>query len=127
MSGLLRNRRILIIDDAPDIRRIICEILKREGASIEVAKNGTSALQTAAQQQFDLALLDLHLPDMSGFEIAAQMRNHGFKSLIYAFTAADEDYLSREKMDSAGFSGWIPKDFISIPLSEFPRTISELF
>ncbi|MBN8555416.1 MAG: response regulator [Deltaproteobacteria bacterium] len=127
MGQLLRNRKILIIDDAPDVQTILRSFLEQEGAIVEVATNGSAAIQNITEQPYDLALLDLNLPEMSGYEIAQQMRHQGFKSLIYAFTAHDLNYLSKEKLKTSGFSGYLSKDFIDLPLSELPKAISEIF
>lgn len=90
-----------------------------------IKNTGARALDRIQNTTFDLALLDLHLPDESGLEVAKGMRERGFNSLLYAFTSAD----CTRRMDmlyAAGFSGWLLKDFIQTPLRELPNAVFKI-
>ena len=85
---------VLIVDDHPANREICTRILQGAGAFVVAAENAASGLDAAAFQQFDLILLDLNLPDISGAEVASTIRDgNGPNALtrICAFTAADID------------------------------------
>lgn len=65
---------ILIVDDEPVICETLCAILQDEGYMVVPVKNGKQAIVEARKQHFDLALLDLKLPDMEGTELLHQLR-----------------------------------------------------
>ena len=71
-------RRILIVDDNIDVQKLIVRVLNSEadleGAQFLLASNGKDALQVAHSRRPDLILLDLALPDMSGWEIIGQLK-----------------------------------------------------
>ncbi|MFA5975062.1 MAG: response regulator [Elusimicrobiota bacterium] len=66
-------KHILLVDDDPAILQLLCYGLAREGLTIETASNGREALEKMALQKPDLMLLDLMLPEMSGFDTLKAM------------------------------------------------------
>jgi DNA-binding NtrC family response regulator len=60
---------VLVIDDDPDVRKILVHVLKREGYTLREADTGEAGLDAVQQSAPDLVLLDLNLPDMSGMEV----------------------------------------------------------
>ncbi len=79
---------ILIIDDEPDICDILRFNLEASGFSTSVAHSAESALQQSPQQ-FDLLLLDVMMPGMSGFRLAEHLRSQGITVPIIFLTARD--------------------------------------
>lgn len=67
--------RILIIDDEPQIRRIMRETLISSGYEVDDAKNGMEGLEKLRQFRPDLVLLDINMPDMGGVEVCKAIRN----------------------------------------------------
>src|SRR5210317_1189055 len=65
----MSQAQILVVDDEPDIRQLVQEILVDEGYSVQVAKDGESALMVYAQQKPDLVLLDIWMPDIDGISL----------------------------------------------------------
>ncbi len=73
--GTSRQRlRILVVDDEVAVLDGMQNLLAREGHEVLCAKDGASALRQAGARPPDIVLLDLHLPDLSGFEVANQLR-----------------------------------------------------
>lgn len=69
--------RALIVEDDPAIRLLAARILRREGFSVHEATNGSDALATmAAANPFDVIVLDLAMPGMSGAELIEHLRDH---------------------------------------------------
>jgi DNA-binding response OmpR family regulator len=68
------KQRILVVDDEVDIGRVITLQFQNEGYQTTLVRNGTEALQIAQQQQFDLIILDLLLPDIDGFTVLGGLR-----------------------------------------------------
>lgn len=69
-------RRILIADDDIDALRLVGMMLERQGYEIIAATNGQQALQKAVESQPALIILDVMMPAMDGYEVAAKLRNH---------------------------------------------------
>ena len=61
--------RILVVDDEPDIRRLVCEILEDEGYQIAMAENASAARELKKSQQPNLILLDIWMPDTDGITL----------------------------------------------------------
>lgn len=64
------GKRVLIVDDLPDGRSMLAQLLSIRGYQVVEAEDGKSGLEAADQQAFDVALIDLGLPDMSGLDVA---------------------------------------------------------
>lgn len=73
MSG----KKILIVEDEDDFRAITTHILKEAGYKVTAAPNGEEGLKAYGADAYDLVLLDVHLPDMDGFEICRRIRTGG--------------------------------------------------
>jgi signal transduction histidine kinase/CheY-like chemotaxis protein len=68
------SRRILVVDDNEDAAILLGDLLRSVGHDVRTAHDGTSALETAARFQPEIAILDIGLPGMDGYELAATLR-----------------------------------------------------
>ena len=68
-SGNEHGVNILIVDDDPEMGRLIKKFLHREDYHVQTALNGSEALPLFQEQAFDLVISDLKMPGMSGFEL----------------------------------------------------------
>jgi diguanylate cyclase (GGDEF)-like protein len=68
------TERILVVDDDPDIARFIEVNLRTQGYEVDIASDGVEALERAAAQRPDLALVDVMMPRMDGFEVVERLR-----------------------------------------------------
>ena len=66
--------RILIIDDDENIRKVLATILEEEGYIVETAETGKMAIEKTGTKTYNLALIDIRLPDMEGIELLTRMR-----------------------------------------------------
>lgn len=82
--------RILIIEDEKKISRFLELELEHEGYAVEVCNDGKSGLEAAMEQSFDLIILDLMLPLMSGIEVCRRIRGSGDLVPIIMLTAKDD-------------------------------------
>ena len=73
MRDRLRGRGVLLVDAFADRRRILSRRLQGEGATVAEADTGRHALALAATRRFDVALVDLRLPDMLGERLIASL------------------------------------------------------
>ena len=85
-----RKRRILLVEDEESITAPLSEALAREGFDTSVAGTAASALASAADTRPDLVLLDVMLPDGSGFDVARELRRTS-KVPIIMLTARGEE------------------------------------
>jgi PAS domain S-box-containing protein len=101
-STLRLHGRVLLAEDAHDIRELIAFALRRAGAEVVTAENGRQAVDLAASSRFDLILLDLRMPEMDGIAAAAQIRRAEFRGALIALTASAGER-ERGRMLEAGF------------------------
>jgi DNA-binding response OmpR family regulator len=74
-SGDRTDPRILLVEDEKDLAQVVCEILHTLPAEVIVARNGREAIRLIeSEQPFDLVLLDLVLPQLSGLEVLRRLR-----------------------------------------------------
>ncbi len=94
------KKHILVIDDDKSILRTFTRILQKNGYEIDVAETGKEGLEKSKTQRFDLALIDIRLPDMEGTDLLIKMQKTmpdavkimitGFPSLETGVKALDE-------------------------------------
>ncbi|PPS46068.1 PleD family two-component system response regulator [Chroococcidiopsis sp. TS-821] len=86
-----RNYRILVVDDIADNLFLLQTFLEAEGFEVETADNGSQALSRISTNLPDLVLLDVMLPDISGYEVTRQIRqNYNLPSLPILLVTAHE-------------------------------------
>ena len=104
-------RRVLLVDDDQALRQSLAEQLTlHEEFEIDEAGTGAEALESVKGQRYDLALLDVGLPDMDGREVCKIMRRIGQKMPIIMLTAADTDADTILGLES-GANDYITKPF----------------
>jgi len=84
-SGL----RILVVDDDPDNAWMLAQVLGDEGYQVQVAHSAAVARELWSKQHFDAALLDVMMPDVSGWELARELRQSAPDTLLAMVTGAD--------------------------------------
>lgn len=83
--------RILVIEDEPEMQRGLRDNLEFEKYEVVIVGDGKKALQTILEKKFDLILLDVMLPGMSGFDICKKARIEGNTTPIIMLTAKGEE------------------------------------
>jgi CheY-like chemotaxis protein len=71
-----RQLRFLVVDDNEDIRDVFCRLVERSGHVASTAYDGQDAVETLEQEKFDVMLLDLTMPRMTGVEVVRWLRDH---------------------------------------------------
>jgi len=107
--------KILVVEDDPDNRAVICEVLEFYGMAVKTAENGVQGLEVLRDYAPTLILLDLSMPKMDGWETLAHMKaDMALKTVpIIALTAhAMPD--DKKRVLAAGFDGYLKKP-ISVP------------
>jgi DNA-binding NtrC family response regulator len=86
-----RQARVLIVDDERNLRRTLEDILAEEGLVVETTENGNCAVARCVTRSFDVVLLDVRLPDLSGFEVFRQIRLHCPTTKVIMMSACSGD------------------------------------
>ena len=91
---MIENRKILIVDDEPDIIEFMQFNFQREGFEVRTTNNGKSAVDLALKYQPEVVLMDVMMPVMDGIEACKEIREQAdsYNPLICLLTARGEDY-----------------------------------
>ncbi|MFD9699852.1 response regulator transcription factor [Lentzea sp. NPDC059081] len=102
--------RLLVVEDEPSIRELLCASLRFAGFAVSSAATGGEALAAARSDTPDLVLLDVMLPDRDGFEVVRRLRSDGVRVPVLYLTARDgtEDRITGL---TVGGDGYITKPF----------------
>ncbi|MCW4019307.1 MAG: response regulator [Candidatus Bathyarchaeota archaeon] len=94
------KRHVIVVDDDKSILRTFTRILQKNGYEIDVAETGREAIEKSKKKRYDLALIDIRLPDMDGTDLLVKMQKTiqnaikimitGFPSLETGVKALDE-------------------------------------
>ena len=114
-------RNILLVEDEPSIADNIVYALKTEGFEPTWCQTGRDALQRLAKQSFALVILDVGLPDMSGFEVCRQLRTTSNVPVV--FVTARKDEIDRVVGLEIGADDYVVKPFTPRELTARIRAI----
>jgi DNA-binding NarL/FixJ family response regulator len=104
---------VLIVDDHETFRSTARQLLEAEGFEVVgEAGDGASALEGFARLKPDLVLLDVHIPDMDGFEIARRLSENGHRAAVVLTSSRDASEFG-SLVRSCGALGFIPKAELS--------------
>lgn len=82
---------VLVIDDDPGIRGLLATLTRQANCIADTAANGFEALQKMRAHKYDLILLDLMLPLMSGYDVVEQMQKMEWRPAVIVVTAIHDD------------------------------------
>ena len=86
----MSRARILLVEDETNLRRIVTDLLKSDGYTVESSGDGLDAQNLALSQGYDLIILDVMLPSRNGFDICRHLRKNGVNTPILMLTARSE-------------------------------------
>ncbi len=104
LSGL----NVLLVDDAADNRFLITRFLQLSGATVDSAENGRKALERMEEEDFDIVLMDIEMPEMNGLEATRRLRSMQYSGPVLALTGRAMPAEIEECME-AGFDGHLVK------------------
>jgi DNA-binding NtrC family response regulator len=114
------NENILVVDDDADVRKTLSSLLSEEGYSVVTAENGKQATRISEKSRFDMALIDIKLPDMEGTELLQKLKQnqpHMVKIIITGFPTLQNAI----ETVNEGANGYILKPFDVEKLLEMIR------
>ncbi len=103
--------KVLVVDDEPNIRDLLSASLRFAGHQVATAANGTDALSMITETKPDIVLLDVMLPDISGFGVTKKIRAMGIEVPILFLTARDD---TEDKITGLTVGG---DDYVTKPFS----------
>lgn len=107
----MESFKVLVVDDEPNIRDLLSASLRFAGHQVLTAANGADAINKIVDTQPDLVLLDVMLPDISGFGVTKKIRSLGIEVPILFLTARDE---TQDKITGLTIGG---DDYVTKPFS----------
>lgn len=111
--------KILIAEDEKDIRDLIAFTLKFAGHEVVLAENGAEALDLARQEPPDMAMLDVRMPKMTGYDVCANLKSdEALSSIPVVFVSAKGQESEIEEGYAVGASRYILKPFTPDQLVE---------
>lgn len=116
VNGESSPRKILVVDDNVDSAKMMEVVLTMDGHKVRVAYNGQTAVDIALEFQPDLMFLDLGLPDIDGYEVAARIRGQLPNTLLVALSGWGQES-DRRRTREAGFDRHLvkPLNFDELP------------
>jgi CheY-like chemotaxis protein len=109
-AGYAQPRRVLVVDDNVDSAASLSLLLRHTGHETHVAYDGSDALAAAEKLRPDVALLDIGMPDMNGYEVARRIRQEawGVQMTLVAVTGWGQDD-DKRRAQEAGFDYHLTK------------------
>jgi len=102
--------RILVVEDEHRIAQAIKEGLEQEAYAVDVAYDGLEGYNTASNDDYDVIVLDVMMPEMSGYELVEKLRNNGNHTPVLMLTAKDQNKDIVQGLDS-GADDYLQKPF----------------
>jgi DNA-binding response OmpR family regulator len=103
--------RILICEDNPMAMKTLAVVLEREGFDADTAEDGNIAVELLQRNEYDLLVVDIHLPYRSGLELVKYVRSdQGRDTPVIILTAFSDNQMQRQAGE-LGISGYIVKPF----------------
>ena len=84
--GAKRARKVLLIDDNPDITRLLRNVLGPEGLQVVVSNDASASVALVAREKPDLVILDICMPGLDGWEVCRRIRQEGWRMPILVLT-----------------------------------------
>ncbi|SDD00900.1 response regulator transcription factor [Actinokineospora iranica] len=114
--------RVLVVDDELGVRRALQRGLTAEGMDVVVAGDGPSALRIAMTGTFDVILLDIMLPGLSGYRVLERLRHEGVRTPVLLVSAKDGEIDQADGLD-LGADGYLVKPFSFVVLVAQVRAV----
>ncbi len=102
------SKRILVAEDSSVIQNLTRKILGAKNYDIDAVKNGEEVMNKFASENYDLILMDIHMPKKDGMDCAREIRQSNADLPIIAITGNANNY-SMEDFNAAGINDYLPK------------------
>lgn len=104
--------KILTVDDSRVIRNLVEKILIDNGHDVVTADDGVEGLAEAREQQFDLILSDINMPNMNGISMVSKIRRlPAYEHVPIIMLTTESSDFKKDKAKTMGATGWLQKPF----------------
>ena len=104
--------KILSVDDSRVIRDLIKAVLTENGHEVITANDGVEGLAAVRNEQFDLILSDINMPNMTGISMVSKIRNQaGYEHIPILMLTTESSDFKKNKSKNVGATGWLQKPF----------------
>lgn len=117
------KKRILHVDNEPDILKAVRSILESEGYEVDNVSGGKACLKLLETKQYDLILLDIMMPDISGWDVFTHIMKTNPKQRVVFLSALEATPERIQALKNSGLADYITKPF---DLEEFIQRIKKL-
>jgi len=99
--------KIMVVDDSPDNLKTMCDILENEGHEVKCVKSARESLRFLKEEKFDLVLIDILMPGISGYELKSVIKKDFENEIKIAYVSI----VPMKEVDMEGVKGFIQKPF----------------
>lgn len=117
------QRRVLVVDDDVEVRRILVTSVRQKGLTADEAANGAEAVELLHLHRYGVVLLDLLMPGMDGFGVLDALHQEQDPPIVLVVSGADRRIL--EQLDSARIHGIIKKPFDPLDVADIVAACAE--
>lgn len=117
------KKKVLIAEDNPVNQKLISVILRKTGHEFVIASTGEEAVDFCRNEKFDIILMDLHMPDMDGFDATFEIHKFNKEIPVVAITADVYDDIE-QKCKEHGMAGYISKPYNKEDIAKVIDTFS---
>ena len=122
-----RRLRVLVADDASDVRNLVAAHLKRSGHTVLLAEDGPEAFAVAVEERPDLAIVDIMMPGMNGYDLTSKLREaEATEDMPIIVLTARAGGADRSHAFKVGADAYIQKPFELQRLTEEIATVMSL-
>lgn len=118
------SKRVLVVDDDPDIRELLTSMLVRRELTVDRAAGGREALDLLRQNNYSVVLLDLMMPELDGFQVLQAIDTAALQPVVLVVTGADRSQL--RALDSKRIHGIVRKPFDPDDLGDIVMQCAEI-
>ena len=121
-----QHKRVLVVDDDSEVRRILTTALTPLGLLVDGASDGAEALDFLREKSYAVVLLDLLMPHVDGFDVLDALKTDGLQSppVVLVLTGADRSVVDR--LDAQRIHGVVRKPFDPPELASLVRACSDV-
>lgn len=120
----MAGKLVLVVDDSPLLRRMIAQILQREGYRVETAADGEEAIAKIRQLDPDIVLLDVVMPNKDGYQVVQELQRLVRRKPRVILLTGVESGPALQQARALGVDDVLPKPFSPFELSARVRSVS---
>lgn len=119
-----QHGRVLVIDDDDEVRRLLVTALRRKPLAIDEASDGSEAIALLGQNRYSVVLLDLLMPNVSGFGVLESIEESAKAPIVLVVSGADHRVL--EQLTSTKVHGIVKKPFDPTEIADVVSACAEI-